>query len=205
MSTPRVFLVDDEPALRRALERLLKSEGFTVESFGSAAEFLRRLRAEDTGCVVLDVSMPEVDGLELQRRLADHAAALAIVFLTAHGDIPMSVEAMRRGAQDFLTKPVKGTQLVAAVHAALNRAGASRQERRALTAMRDRLEQLTPRERDVLEHVITGRLNKVIANHLGVTEQTVKVHRGRVMEKLGVGSVAELVRAAEMLGVKPAK
>ena len=204
MSATRVFLVDDEPKLRRALERLLRAEGLAFESFGSAAEFLQRLTGEDVGCVVLDVAMPGVDGLEVQKRLAGHPACLSIVFLTGHGDIPMSVKAMRDGAWDFLTKPVKRDDLIAAVRAALERSRALDVARRALAGLRSRLARLTPRERKVFEHVIAGRLNKIIADRLGIAEQTIKVHRARVMEKLGVDSVADLVRAAEQLDVKPA-
>ena len=204
MSEARVFLVDDEPQLRRALERVLKGEGFAIESFGSAAEFLERVTGEDVGCVVLDVAMPDVDGLELQKRLAAHPACLSIVFLTGHGDIPMSVKAMRGGAWDFLTKPVKGDDLVTAVRAALERARARDAARQAAAGLRARFAQLTAREREVFEHVIAGRLNKIIADRLGISEQTIKVHRARVMEKLGVDSVAELVRAAQLLDVTPA-
>jgi FixJ family two-component response regulator len=199
-----VFVIDDEPDLRRALERLLQAEGFEVRSFGSAPDFLGQLADDDVGCIVLDVAMPGVDGLELQRRLAQGGAQLPIVFLTGHGDIPMSVQAIKAGAVDFLTKPVKRADLLRAVQAALDRAEAGRAIAQATAGLRARLARLTPREREVLEHVISGRLNKVIAARLGTTEQTIKVHRGRVMEKLGVGSVAELVRVAQLLGVAPA-
>lgn len=201
---PKVFVVDDEPDLRRALERLLQAEGFEVRSFGSAADFLGQLADDDAGCIVLDVAMPGVDGLELQRRLAQGGAQLPIVFLTGHGDIPMSVQAIKAGAVDFLTKPVKRADLLRAVQAALGRAEAGRAIAEATAMLRARLAQLTPREREVLEHVISGRLNKVTAARLGTTEQTIKVHRGRVMEKLGVGSVVELVRVAQQLDVSPA-
>jgi len=204
MRTRKVFLVDDEAKLRRALERLLRTEGFTVHSFGSAAEFLAHVTDADVGCLVLDVAMPEVDGLELQRRLAGIAASLEIVFLTGYGDIPTSVRAMREGAWDFLTKPVRSDTLLTAVNAALERARARHAERAASADLRARFAQLTAREREVLEHVIAGRLNKVIADRLEISEQTVKVHRGRVMEKLAVDSVAELVRAAQALGIEPA-
>jgi FixJ family two-component response regulator len=202
VSVARVFLVDDEAKLRRALERLLKSEGFEVESFGSANEFLERITPSDVGCLVLDVAMPEVDGLELQRRLAGHPAALAIVFLTGHGDIRMSVQAMRDGAWDFLTKPVKSEDLLRAVGAAVERAQERASSRQASADLRARFDRLTTREREVFEQV--GRLNKVIAHHLGISEQTIKVHRGRVMVKLGVESVADLVRIAQALGIAPA-
>ena len=196
-----VFLVDDEPELCRALTRLLQTEGFVVRSFGSASDFLDALAEDDSGCAVLDVAMPGIDGLELQQRIAGR---LSVVFLTGHGDIPMSVRAMKAGAVDFLTKPIRSADLLRAVRAGLERADARRAATEASVGLRERLGQLTPREREVLEHVIAGRPNKVIAGRLGTTEQTIKVHRGRVMEKMGVGSVAALVRAAEQLGIAPA-
>ena len=200
----QVFLVDDEPELRRALRRLLNAEGFEVEDFGSASELLARVSDSTVGCLVLDLAMPEVDGLALQQRLAQTGAALSIVFLTGHGDIPASVQAIKAGAVDFLTKPVKRADLLRAVNAALDQA---REWQGALLAgaeLRARLSQLTPREREVFTHVIAGKLNKVIASDLGTTEQTIKVHRARVMEKLAVDSVADLVRVAQQLGVEPA-
>lgn len=203
-ASSKVFLVDDEPELCLALERVLRTDGLDVESFGSADAFLERLPAIDAGCVVLDVAMPGIDGLELQERLAGRRTKLSVVFLTGHGDIPMSVRAIKAGAVDFLTKPVKRSDLLRAVRAALERADAQQALLRATNQLRARLAQLTPREREVFEHVISGRLNKVIAARLGTTEHTIKVHRGRVMEKLGVASVAELVRLAQQLDVTPA-
>jgi FixJ family two-component response regulator len=204
MKSATVFLVDDEPKLRRALERLLTGEGFVVESFGSSSDFLDRVSGTAVGCVILDVAMPEVDGLEVQSRLAESSASLSIVFLTGRGDIPMSVRAMRGGAVDFLTKPVRGEQLLAAVRTGLANAKALDAQRKAGLQLRARFAQLTPREIEVFGQVISGRLNKVIADRLGISERTIKVHRGRVMEKLGVDSVAGLVRAAQELGVTPA-
>ena len=203
-SAGKVFLVYDEPDLLRALERLLKLEGFDVESFGSAADFLARLSETDVGCVLLDVAMPGVDGLQLQQRLAGRVASLSVVFLTGHGDIPMSVGAIKAGAVDFLTKPVRQVDLVRAVRSAVDRANAQQASAQATAACRARLAQLTAREREVLEHVISGRLNKITADRLGTTEHTIKVHRGRVMEKLGVDSVADLVRLAQLLDITPA-
>lgn len=199
----KVFVIDDEADLRRALERLLTAEGFEVAGFGSAADFLAGVSNDATGCVVLDVAMPGIDGLELQQRLAGSGGRLPIVFLSGHGDIPMSVRAMKAGAIDFLTKPVKGADLLRAVDAALDMARARRSAALSAADLKARFEQLTPREREVFGHVIAGKLNKVIAADLGTTEQTIKVHRGRVMEKLGVASVADLVRAAQQLGVDP--
>jgi len=200
----KVFLVDDEPELRQALARLLKAEGLDVESCASASEFLDRVTAETAGCLVLDLSMPGIDGLELQERLALTGAKLGIVFLTGHGDIPTSVRAIKAGALDFLTKPVRRDDLLRAVRAALDHASAQHAAAAANADLRNRHEQLTPREREVLTHVIAGKLNKVIAADLGTSEQTIKVHRARVMEKLAVDSVADLVRVAQQLGVQPA-
>lgn len=203
-SRGKVFVVDDEAELRRALERLLRAEGYEVAGFGSAAEFLAALPADATGCVVLDVAMPGLGGLELQQRLGGDAR-LPIVFLTGHGDIPMSVQAVKAGAVDFLTKPVKSVELLRAVDAALELARAWHSAAGLTAGLRARFVQLTAREREVLAHVIAGKLNKVIAAELGTSEQTIKVHRGRVMDKLGVASVADLVRAAQQLGVDPAR
>lgn len=193
----KVYLVDDEPDLRRALERLLQAEGFKVESHASALDFLARLPAEADGCVVMDLAMPGLDGLEAQQRLVMAATRWPIVFLTGHGDIRSSVQAMKAGAVDFLIKPVKAGELLAAV-----RAGAA--QVREAAELRARFASLTPREREVMRHVIAGRLNKMIAMDLGTTEQTIKVHRSRVMEKLGIRSVAALVSVAQRLGVTPA-
>jgi len=200
----KVFLVDDEPELRQALTRLLKAEGLDVESFGSALEFLARVTEETAGCLLLDLAMPGLDGLEVQERVAATGAKLGIVFLTGHGDIPTSVRAVRAGALDFLTKPVRRDDLLRAVHAALAHASEQYAAAAANADLRGRYAQLTPREREVFTHVIAGKLNKVIAADLGTTEQTIKVHRARVMEKLAVDSVAGLVRAAQQLGVSPA-
>jgi FixJ family two-component response regulator len=202
--TGKVFLVDDEPDLRQALTRLLKAEGLDVEGFGSALEFLAGVTAETAGCLLLDLAMPGLDGLEVQKRVASTGAKLGIVFLTGHGDIPTSVRAVRAGALDFLTKPVRRDDLLRAVHAALAHAREQQAAAAANAALRGRHAQLTPREREVFTHVIAGKLNKVIAADLGTTEQTIKVHRARVMEKLAVDSVADLVRVAQQLGVKPA-
>lgn len=200
----KVFLVDDEPELRQALTRLLKAEGFDVEAFGSAMEFLARLDGACAGCALLDLAMPGIDGLELQQRLSASGAQLGIVFLTGHGDIPTSVRAVKAGAIDFLTKPVRRADLLRAVNAALDHAQSQQAAEAGRAELRGRFEQLTPREREVLTHVIAGKLNKVIAADLGTSEQTIKVHRARVMEKLDVGSVADLVRVAQQLGVAPA-
>ncbi len=202
---PCVFVVDDEPDLRRALERLLRAEGFEVSTHESAAAFLDAVTADTVGCCVLDLAMPGLDGLELQQRLAEGDGKIEVVFLTGHGDIQTSVQAMKSGAVDFLTKPVKRTELLRAVNVALDKARARSTHAAATAELRERAAKLTPREREVLVHVIAGKLNKVIASELGTTEHTIKVHRGRVMEKLGVASVAELVHAAGTLGIAPVR
>jgi FixJ family two-component response regulator len=199
----RVFVVDDEPAVRKSLWRLLRSAGFETESFGSPEEFLRRLPADDApGCLILDVSMPGLDGLALQRELASSGNALPIVFLTGHGDIPQSVQAMKGGATDFLTKPVDDEVLLGAVRQALEKGRAGREAREEAADIRRRMATLTPREREVLDGVVAGRLNKQIGGDLGISEKTVKVHRGRVMEKMGAASLAELVHIAKRAVVR---
>jgi FixJ family two-component response regulator len=200
----KVFIVDDEPDLRQALRRLLQAEGLEVECHASASDFLAGLSDDAVGCVVLDLAMPGLDGLQLQQRLANASATLPIVFLTGRGDIPTTVQAMKAGAVDFLAKPVKRADLLRAVGAALMQCAERLKADQAMAGLRERLGRLTSREREVFEHVISGKLNKVIATRLGTTEQTIKVHRGRVMEKLGADSVAELVRLAQQLGVPPA-
>ena len=200
-SPERVFVVDDEPAVRRSLTRLLRSAGFEAAAFESPKAFLLELAPGSAGCAILDVAMPGLDGLALQRELHARGSTLPIVFLTGRGDIPKSVQAMKRGAIDFLTKPVDDEVLLAAVRAALARDRAQRQAREEAADVRRRLESLTLREREVLEGVVAGKLNKQIGAELGITEKTVKVHRGRTMEKMGAGSLAELVHLVERAGV----
>jgi FixJ family two-component response regulator len=201
LATSTVFLLDDEPGMLKALTRLLKVEGFTVQAFTSARAFLESYRSETVSCLVLDVAMPELNGLELQKHLTHAGKLLPIVFLTGHGDIPMSVQAIKAGAVDFLTKPVKDSDLLRAVRAALQRAVEQRQLISEIASLRQRYASLTPRESEVMTHVVTGQLNKQIAGDLGTSEHTIKVHRARVMEKMGVVSLADLVRAAERLGL----
>jgi FixJ family two-component response regulator len=198
-----VYVVDDDPSVRTALARLLASAGYGVETFDSAEAFLTREHADTLACLLLDVSMPGLDGLALQSELAARENALSIVFLTGHGDIPMSVSAMKRGACDFLTKPVDDEVLLEAVRQALVKQRADLAERLAVNAARARLASLTPRETEVLRWVIGGALNKQIAAQLGIAEATVKIHRGRVMEKVGVRSVAQLVELCRHVGVEP--
>jgi len=196
-----VFIVDDEPAVLKGLSRLLRSARLNVATFGSPGEFLEHHNPHAPGCLVLDVSMPGLNGLELQAALTEKGSAIPIIFLTGHGDIPMSVQAMKRGAVDFLTKPVNDDDLLKAVHAAIEKDRIQRQTRAELDDIQRRLATLTPREREVLEHVIAGQLNKQTAADLGTVEKTIKVHRARVMEKMKVQSVAELVRLAERVEV----
>jgi FixJ family two-component response regulator len=198
----RVYLVDDDPAVLRSLTRLLRSAGHDPVGYGSAEDFLRELDGDAGGCVVLDLSMPGIDGLALQRRLAERGSGLPVVFVSGRGDVPKSVSAMKEGAVDFLTKPVKGDALLSAVEKALGRGRAAREDRRAAGELRLRIGSLTQREREVLEGVVSGRLNKQIAGELGIAEQTVKVHRARVMEKMGASSVADLVRMADRAGLR---
>ncbi|MEN9282858.1 MAG: hypothetical protein RLZZ179_351 [Verrucomicrobiota bacterium] len=201
MESGTVVLVDDEPGMLRALTRLLQAEGFSVRSFGSAEAFLEAPRMTGAWCLILDVAMSGMSGLELQSRLQSEGVRVPIVFLTGHGDIPMSVRAIKSGAVDFLTKPVHDEDLLRAVRAALAQAGRLAAEEEQERALRMRLKRLTPREYEVMQHVITGLLNKQIAQKLGTSEQTIKVHRMRLMEKLGLTSVVELVHAAARLGV----
>lgn len=197
--TPMVRVVDDDEAFRTAITRLLKAGGYEVRAYSSAGDFLLEEEDSRPGCVVLDLKMPGPDGLELQSAIARRANPLPIVFLTAHGDIAASVRAMKNGAEDFLTKPVKKEALFAAIDSALVRDDRRRSEAEERDRIRRRFEALSPRERAVLEHVVAGRLNKQIASAIGTSERTVKAHRARVMSKMGASSVAELVRSADRL------
>jgi len=194
---PTVFIVDDEAPVRKALSRLLRAAGFVVAAFASPGEFLAQHDLHKPGCLVLDLMMPGIDGIELQKALARKGSVLPIIFLTGHGDIPKSVQAMKSGALDFLTKPVNDENLLASIRAAIKRDSVARREQAELFEIRARLASLTPREQEVLDHVVTGKLNKQIADDLGVVEKTIKVHRAHAMEKMKVQSVAELVRLTE--------
>jgi len=197
-----VFLLDDEPGMLKALTRLLKAEGFNVQAFTSAKKFLESYRPETLSCLVLDVAMPELNGLELQEHLTRSGLLVPIVFLTGHGDIPMSVQAIKAGAADFLTKPVRDADLLRAVRAALQRAVEQRDLISEIALLRQGYASLTPRESEVMAHVVAGQLNKQVADDLGTGEHTIKIHRARVMQKMGVASLADLVRAAERLGLE---
>jgi FixJ family two-component response regulator len=199
-SGPTVFVVDDDEAVRKAVSRLLRSAGIAVTVFASPREFLARYDPATPGCLVLDIAMPDFDGLQLQTALGEKGSILPIIFLTGHGDVSKSVQAMKHGAFDFLSKPVKDKDLLTAVRAAIETDAVARMEQAKLSEIRTRLDTLTPREREVLEQVVSGKLNKQIAGDLGITEATVKMHRARVMAKMKVQSVAELARLTERCG-----
>ena len=198
-----VFLIDDEPSVLKALARVIGATGFRTASFSSPQSFLEQYEPAARGCIVLDVSMPGFTGLELQQALIEKNCSLPIVFLTARGDIPTSVRAMKHGAVDFLTKPVDDNDLIAAVDRALDREATDQVRRAQIAELQMRFSMLTSREQEVLGHVIAGRLNKQIAAVLGTTEKTVKVHRARVMEKMQAQSLAELVRLSGTAGISP--
>jgi FixJ family two-component response regulator len=200
-----IFLVDDDASVRKSLSRVLREEGWNVETFESAEAFLARPAQKAQGCVVLDVTMPGLDGLELQRRLAAAGESMPIVFVSGHGDIPMSVQAIKAGATDFLTKPVEARVLVAAVRAAIDHDTAVRQDLAAMEELRQRLASLTPREREILVALAGGKLNKQIAGDLGVVEQTVKFHRARILERMRAKTVAELMHIAARVGISAEK
>jgi FixJ family two-component response regulator len=196
-----VFLVDDDPCVLRATSRLFRSVGLNVSEFMCADEFLNGLDPNAHGCVLLDIGMPGLSGLDLQGTLRDRGCDLPIIFLTGCADVPMSVRAMKQGAVDLITKPADGEDLIRAVRAAVQRERENSRDRSQVEEIRRRLATLTPREREVLEQVIAGKLNKQTAAELGTAEKTIKVHRGRIMQKTGVTSVAELVRLADRGGV----
>lgn len=198
---PTIFLVDDDAAVLNGARRLLTSAGLNVETFESADAFLDRHDPAAMGCLILDVAMPGLSGLELQRALSTKRSDLPIIFLTGHADVPMSVQAMKGGALDLLVKPVDEADLLAAIDRALIRGRALREANELAASVEERLATLTPREREVMTHVVEGRLNKQTAGDLGTVEKTIKVHRARMMEKMKVRSVAELVRLLERGGV----
>ncbi len=203
---PVVFIVDDDASVSKGLGRLLKSAGYIVENFGSALEFLEAgPRYEGPACLVLDMEMPGMTGADLQQTLQQKEYALPIIFITGHGDIPMGVKAMKNGAVDFLTKPFDENDLLNAVEEALRKDTEKREAINERQNILKKIEALTPREYEILTYVITGMLNKQIAYALKISEKTVKVHRGRVMEKLGLDSVAQLVRLAGKAGIQPAE
>lgn len=201
---PTVFVVDDDPSVRKSLSRLLRSAGYEVEAFASGEEFLRREPCNEGGCIILDVRMRGLDGMGVQEKLSRQDYAMPVIFITGHGNIPMSVRAMKRGAIDFLQKPFDDGELLRAVEMAIKQDGEARAEREEADQSMKQVKRLTPREFEILRHVISGMLNKQIAFKLGIAEKTVKIHRGHIMEKLGAQSVADLVRFTGKIGIEPA-
>jgi FixJ family two-component response regulator len=201
-ASPIVFVVDDDPSVRGAVGRFLKSAGYRVEAFASAEDFLQQPLPDVPACVILDVIIPGLDGLDAQHTLAQRHASPPVVFITGHGDIPLSVRAMKAGAVDFLPKPFRNQDLLAAVRSALARHRLALREAAERSTIGQRVESLSPREREVMAFVVSGMLNKQIGHRLGVSEKTIKVHRARVMSKMQADSLADLVRMAEKVGIR---
>ena len=204
-SRPVIAIVDDDPSVREGLQSLIRSAGWSVESFGSAQEFLARRRAKAPSCLILDLQLPDLSGLDLQKHMAAMNLEIPIVFLSGHGDIPASVQAMKAGALEFLTKPVDEQDLLRAIQEAIDRDRRTRQQHADMHELRSRYDSLTAREREVMQQVISGLLNKQVAAELNITEFTVKIHRGQVMRKMHADSLADLVRMAESLGIRSQK
>jgi FixJ family two-component response regulator len=198
---PIVFVVDDDPSVRRSIKRLIGSVGLQVELFGSAQEFLLSKRPDAPSCLVLDIRLPGISGLDFQHKLAEANIHIPIIFITAHGDIPMTVRAMKAGAVEFLTKPFREQDLLDAIQLALERDRVRRQGDAEIVVLRERFESMTPREREVLPWVVSGLLSKQIADAIGTSEASVKVHRSQLMRKMAADSVADLVRMAEKMGI----
>lgn len=202
---PSVFIIDDDRGMRQAIQDLVESVGLRAESFASGEEFLKRRRTNDPSCLVLDVRLPQMSGLDFQRRLVETDMQIPIIFITAHGDIPMSVRALKSGAVEFLTKPFRDQDLLDAIHEALQRDRARQEQQAEIHDLQEHYDALTAREQQVMALVVSGMLNKQIASEIGASEATVKVHRGNVMHKMQAGSVVDLVRMADKLKISPRK
>ena len=202
---PTVFIIDDDRGLRQAIQDLVESVGLRAESFASGEDFLRAKRMNRPSCLVLDVRLPQMSGLDFQQRLTETGIQIPIIFITAHGDIPMSVRALKSGALEFLTKPFRDQDLLDAIHQALERDRVAREQQSEIHNLQERVRTLTPREQEVMNLVVSGMLNKQIASEIGTSEATVKIHRGNVMRKMKAGSVVDLVRMADKLKPSPRK
>jgi FixJ family two-component response regulator len=198
-AVPTVFIVDDDRGMRQSIQDLVESVGLRAESFATGEEFLRRKRTNDSSCLVLDVRLPQMSGLDFQRQLAEAGVQIPIIFVTAHGDVPMSVRALKSGAVEFLTKPFRDQDLLDAIHQALQRDRTDRERQAEIHDLQQRYHALTAREREVMTLVVSGMLNKQIASEIGASEATVKIHRGHVMQKMQAGSVVDLLRMADKL------
>jgi FixJ family two-component response regulator len=204
-AAPIVFVVDDDVSVRESLESLLSFEGWRTETFASAEAFLSRARTHEPCCLILDVSLPDLNGLDLQKLVAEDRADMPIIFITGHGDVPMTVQAMKAGAVEFLTKPIDDEALLAAIRSAIERSSSAIGDLREMQNLHDCYASLTPREREVMSLVVSGLLNKQVGLQLGISEITVKAHRGKVMQKMNADSLAEMVKMAVKLGLSPEK
>jgi FixJ family two-component response regulator len=202
---PTVFIIDDDRSMRQAVQDLVESVGLRAESFATGGEFLARGRTNSPSCLVLDVRLPQMSGLDFQNRLTENGMQIPIIFITAHGDVPMSVKALKAGAVEFLTKPFRDQDLIDAIQQALQRDRAAREQQAEILDVHERYQTLTPRERVVMALVVSGLLNKQIASEIGASEATVKIHRGNMMQKMQVGSLIELVRVSDKLKLIPSK